>query len=97
MKLKFYPAIIADRMNVFKTFEIFLSQPFSIIRNRIIQICHVESPETELKSRIQFNISPEAAQINVYNSPQIYSLLTSVLYKKKCINDSKKSKIHNQR
>ena len=84
-------------MNVFKTFELFLSQPLSIIRDRIIQICHVESPEKDLKSRIQFNLSPEAAQINVYNSPQVYNLLTSVLYKKKCINDSKKSKLPHRR
>lgn len=95
MKLKNPSVIIADIMNVFKTFEMFLSQPLSIIRERIIQICHVESSEKDLKSRIQFNISPEAAQINVYNSPKVYNLLTSVMYKKKYINDSKKSKIYN--
>lgn len=81
-------------MNIFKTFELFLSQPLSIIRDRIIQICHVESPAGELKSKIHFNVSPEATQINVYNSPKMYNLLTCVLYKKKCLNDSKKSKIH---
>lgn len=87
-------------MNIFQTFEIFLSQPMSIIRDRIIQICHVESKSFNTGQKIQFNLSNEAAQINVYNSYKVYNLLTTVLYKKRKIskeNDYKKSKIHNKR
>lgn len=84
-------------MNVFKTFEIFLSQPMSIIRDRIIQICHVETSLTGVKNKIQFNISDEATQINVYNNPKMYNLLYTVLYKKKKLDDSKKSKVHSKR
>ena len=87
------------RANIFKSFELFLSQPLSIIRDRIIQICHVEANDVNIPNKVQFNLSNESAQINVYNSPQVYNLLTTVLYKKnklkKEINDSKKSEILN--
>ena len=73
-------------MNIFQTFELFLSQPLSIIRNRIIQICHVEADGIDVQNKIQFNLSDESAQLNVYNSPKVYNLLSSVLYKKKRLN-----------
>ncbi len=90
-------------MNIFKTFELFLSQPLSIIRNRIIQICHVEADGIDVQNKIQFNLSDEAAQINVYNNQKVYNLLSTVIYKKKKISeeklrivyDSKKSKVYN--
>ena len=86
-------------MNIFKSFELFMSQPLSIIRDRIIQICHVEASGIEVNNKVQFNLSNESAQINVYNSPNVYNLLTSVLYKRKMLskeNDiSQKSKIYN--
>lgn len=85
---------MAGEMNIFKTFELFLSQPLSIIRERIMQICHVEADGVKVHNKLQFNVSPEATQINVYNSPKMYNLLTSVLYKKKYLDDSKKSKVH---
>lgn len=87
-------------MNIFQTFELFLSQPLSIIRDRIIQICHVEADGVEVQNKVQFNLSDESAQINVYNSPRVYNLLTAVLYKKKRLsknNDSKESQIHHKR
>lgn len=86
-------------MNIFQTFELFLSQPLSIIRDRIIRICHVETDGVDVPNKIQFNLSDESAQINVYNSPKMYNLLSAVLYKKKRLssqnNDNQKSKVHN--
>src|SRR5574344_597691 len=93
--------VIISTMNIFQTFELFLSQPLSIIRDRIIQICHVESENISVDNKIQFNLSNESAQINVYNNPKIYNLLSAVLYKKKKLSeiqyDNKKSTIHNKR
>lgn len=87
------------RMNIFKSFELFLSQPLSIIRDRIIQICHVEAENIDVRSKVQFNLSDESAQINVYNSPKMYNLLSNVIYKRKRMsnkeNDSEESKILN--
>ncbi len=88
---------MTDEMNILKTFELFLSQPLSIIRDNIFQIYHVESNGLSPVNKIQFNLSAEATQINVYNSPKVYNLLTSVLYKKKKLDDSKKREIRNQR
>lgn len=89
-------------MNIFQTFDLFLSQPLSIIRDRIIRICHVESSHLDVPNKIQFNLSDESAQINVYNSPKMYNLLSAVLYKKTKLsevnnNDNKKSTIYNKR
>ena len=87
------------RMNIFKSFELFLSQPLSIIRDRIIHICHVEANGVDVGNKVQFNLSNESAQINVYNSPKMYNLLTTVLYKKKKLKelnyDNQKSKVYN--
>lgn len=88
-------------MNIFQTFDLFLSQPLSIIRDRIIRICHVDTSGLDVPNKIQFNLSDESAQINVYNSPKMYNLLSAVLYKRKKLsevkNDNKKSTVHNQR
>ena len=82
------------KINIFQTFETFMAEPLSIIRDRIIQICHVVTSLTGVKNKIQFNISDEATQINVYNNPKMYNLLYTVLYKKKKLDESKKSKVH---
>lgn len=76
-----------------------MAEPLSIIRDRIIQICHVEAEGVSVPNKIQFNLSNESAQINVYNSPGAYSLLSAVLYKKKLLrdnNDNKTSKISDE-
>ena len=91
--------ISSMRVNIFKSFELFLSQPLSIIRDRIIQICHVEAEGVDVSNKVEFNLSDESTQINVYNSPKMYNLLTSVIHKKKRLSveqkdDSKKSKVH---
>ena len=88
------------KINIFQTFETFMAEPLSIIRNRIIQICHVEADGVDIQNKIQFNLSNESAQINVYNSPGTYNLLSTVLYKKKLLNgeyDNKTGQIPNKR
>lgn len=87
------------KINIFQTFEMFMAEPLSIIRDRIIQICHVETPGVKVPNKIQFNLSNESTQINVYNNPGAYNLLTSVLYKKKMLtnNDNQKSTISDKR
>ncbi len=77
-----------------------MAEPLSIIRDRIIQICHVEAEGVDVQNKIQFNLSDQSAQINVYNSPGAYNLLSAVLYKKKILNgknDNQTGKISNER
>ena len=90
------------KINIFQTFETFMAEPLSIIRDRIIHICHVEAEGVDVQNKIQFNLSNESAQINVYNSPGAYNLLSAVLYKKKILKGSdldvdKTSKISHER
>ena len=91
---------VMKKINIFQTFETFMAEPLSIIRDRIIQICHVEAEGVDVQNKIQFNLSDQSAQINVYNSPGAYNLLSAVLYKKKILNgknDNQTGKISNER
>ena len=83
-------------MNIYKTFEMFLSEPISLLRKKLIRILHVESNIFSNKNFINVDLSDNIAQINVYNNSKVYSLLSLTLQKRKmkAIND--KSKISNQ-
>jgi len=67
-------------MNIFKTFEIFLREPLSILRERFIQIVQVNST-LSTQSGISVDMLDKKTQITVYNSG-MYNLLQTVLYKK---------------
>lgn len=85
-------------MNIFKSFEMFWSLPRKIFGNKFFNIQHVETDvQEETHSEISADISEENIYLTVYNSPKVYSLLTSVLYKKKMLNENKNSKIYNER
>ncbi len=70
-------------MNIFKTFEIFFSEPLSIIRNRVIQILHVETNIFAKKVPLSVDFSEKSAQITVYNNEKVYNLLRTVIQKRK--------------
>lgn len=82
-------------MNIFKTFETFLSSPLSIIHKRIIRIMHVETNIFSKKLPMQLDIENDKAEITVYNNERVYRLLSNVLYKKKFFNENNQSKIYN--
>lgn len=69
-------------MNIFKTFEIFLREPLSILKERIIQIVNVNS-NLVTQSSINVEMLERKTQITVVNSEKMYNLLQTVLYKKK--------------
>lgn len=68
-------------MNIFKTFEIFLREPLSIIRDRFIQIVNVNSNVVSQAS-VNADLLDGKAQITVVNSDKMYNLLKTALYKK---------------
>lgn len=68
-------------MNIFKTFEIFLREPLSILRERFIQIAQVNST-LATQSGISVEMLDKKTQITVYNSDNMYNLLQTVLRKK---------------
>lgn len=69
-------------MNIFKTFEIFLREPLSILREKLIQIVNVSSCASSSSSAIGVDMIGQKAQITVINNDKVYKLLKTVQYKK---------------
>lgn len=69
-------------MNIFQTFEIFLREPLSILRERFIQIVSVNSAYVTQPS-VNVDFTDKQAQITVVNSEKMYNLFQTVLYKQK--------------
>lgn len=69
-------------MNIFKTFEIFLREPFSILKERIIQIVNINS-NLVTQSSVNAEMLERKTQITVINSDKMYNLFQTVLYKQK--------------
>lgn len=64
-------------MNIFKTFELFLREPLSILRERIIQIVNVNS-NLVTQASVNVDLLDHKAQITVVNSDKMYNLLKTV-------------------
>lgn len=83
-------------MKIFKTFEAVMRLPNKLFSDRKLNVLHVEtSSDTDLST--QAEISDNNIYFTVYNNKKVYNLLTSVLYKKKMLNENKERKIFNQR
>ncbi len=67
-------------MNIFKTFEIFLREPLSILKEKFIQIVNVNSPHASISS-VNIDNSGKNTQITVVNNDKMFNLLQTVLYK----------------
>ena len=72
-------------MNIYKTFDEFLALPISLIRNRIIQILHVETNIFAKATNISVENFDKTTQVTVIGSKKVYNLLNTVLQKKKMI------------
>ena len=83
-------------MNIFRTFDLFLSLPEKLFGKNFFKVCHIDTGSVE-DSSVQAEVSDNAVQLNVYNNQKVYSLLTSVLYKKKLLNENKIGKIYQER
>jgi len=81
-------------MNMLKSFEEFWSLPKKILDNKIFRVSHIETTaQTDIESPVQTEMNNNEIQFNVYNNQKVYSLLTSVLYKKKMLNENKIRKV----
>ena len=101
MKKNLFFAIMLS-MDILKTFEIFLAAPLSIIRKRRIKIVHVETNIFNQKLPSSISFDENEIQLAVYNNKKVYSLLKTVLYKKKLKDklnndENNKSKVYNER
>ena len=85
-------------MNIYKTFDEFFALPISLIRKRVIQILHVETNIFANASKISVENFDKTTQVTVIGSRKVYNLLSTVLQKRKMLeNANKESKISGQR
>ena len=66
-------------MNIFKTFETFLKEPLSILKNNFIQIVSIQTGNIfEHKPSIDVSLMKDRAHINVINNEKLFNLLSLV-------------------
>ncbi len=66
-------------MNIFKTFETFLKEPLSILKDNFIQIVSIQTANIfENKPSVDVAITKDKTQITVVNNEKLYNLLTLV-------------------
>lgn len=82
-------------MKLFKTFEAVMKIPAKLFSGNNVKVMHVETVEKP-DMITQAEVSDKNIYFTVYNNKKVYNLLTSVLYKKKMLNENKNSKISNQ-
>lgn len=68
-------------MNILKTFEIFLREPLSVLKESFVQIVNISSPYIE-NSSVTASLMNNKTQITVVNSDKMYNLLKTVQNKK---------------
>ena len=69
-------------MNIFKTFETFLKEPLSILKENIFQIVSVQTGNIfENKPSVDVSIMKDKTQITVVNNEKLYKFLSIVNYK----------------
>jgi len=76
-------------MNIFKTFEIFLREPISILRNAFVQIVGVQSGSSSSSFSVSAELLNNGTQITVVNSDKVYNLLRTAIYKQKLKEEGK--------
>lgn len=71
-------------MNIFKTFETYLKEPLSILRDNFIQIIGLQTGNIfEHKPSVNVNLTKDKAEITVVNNEKLYNLLSLVTHRAK--------------
>ena len=69
-------------MNIFKTFETFLKEPLSILRNNWIQVVSLQTENIfENKPSCEVAVLKDKTQITVVNNENLYKFLSIVTHK----------------
>lgn len=81
-------------MNIFKTFEIFLREPLSIIKHNWIQIVSLQTDNLFAhKPSCDVTLLKNGVQLTVVNNPKLYNLLSLVTYKAKKKEEQKEKEL----
>ena len=66
-------------MNIFKTFETYLKEPLSVLRENFIQIVSIQTGNIfEHKPSVDVSLLKDKAQLTVVNNEKLYNLLSLV-------------------
>ena len=66
-------------MNIFKSFETFLKEPLSILKDNFIQIVSIQTDNIfSHKPSIDVDVKKNKTQITVINNEKVYNLLSLV-------------------
>ena len=80
-------------MNIFKTFETYLKEPLSILRENFIQIVSIQTGNIfEQKPSIDVSFLKDKTQLTVINNEKLYNLLSLVTHRVKTKTGEKKIK-----
>jgi hypothetical protein len=70
-------------MNIFRTFEVFLKEPFSILRNNFIQVVNIQTGNIFAnKPSCDVTIMKDRTQVTVVNNDRMYNLLSLANYRR---------------
>ena len=69
-------------MNIFKTFETYLKEPLSILRDNFIQLVSLQTGNIfEHKPSIEVDFTKNKTQLTVVNNEKLYNLLSLVTHR----------------
>lgn len=77
---------------ILKSFETFIAQPLSLLKNKIVRITNLKSDFLS-SNAINVSLFDDTVQIDVVNSEKAYNLLSQVVYKKR-MNELRQIKIN---
>lgn len=77
---------------ILKSFETFIAQPLSLLKNKIVRITNLKSDFLS-SNAINVSLFDDTVQIDVVNSEKAYNLLSQVVYKKR-MNELRQVKIN---
>ena len=84
-------------MNIFKTFETFLKEPLSILKNNFLQIVSIQTDNIfEHKPSVDVTMLDNKTQITVVNNEKLYNLLSLVTYRAKQKEQQKNKEVYNE-
>lgn len=84
-------------MNIFKTFETYLKEPLSILRDNLIQIVSIQTGNIfAQKPSVDVSMIKNKTQITVVNNEKLYNLLSLVTHKKNVTNENKLNEVKDE-
>ena len=84
-------------MNIFKTFETYLKEPLSVLRENFIQIVSIQTGNIfEHKPSVDVSLLKNKAQVTVVNNEKLYNLLSLVTNRAKKKAEKKEKEEQNE-